>query len=478
MDSLVSGVESLSVEAKFESNEHPCCPLSPSCGPSPTSPSYVPAVGYEPPVMALAPAAPDSARDSAPLVKKRRDNRKARRLVDPRVQKQREVYGGLKGTAPGVPGVSVASCPTTMDVAAATALEKKCPTPTASSSPSCVCLPPKTTQRLGLKPVLFATAAACRAFYAPPAPAPVQPQPPVTTTISASAAPVTVESGMVVTDAISSVTEPVSSAESPTMWRLPQKCTATVSFDFDGSSVATQSPFTWWNPSTWYRLGTRRLDLMPEQVIPVSQLNRGANEEEMPCVRINGDLRNVMVVETEAHWAFWLSPRKRTYVRTISGTVAQMLLSQFQARVPSVERLLDVAARTRTIDVPRVPTVCHVGRKLRTLNLSCVVDNTCHWVRDVKIAACEGAGMNFLPGSGVWNLSNSDTASPMYLYLRSLPLSILRSLCSMAVWRLVAQSILASVVMWLAHVFLPVTLITQLAQSLGANIASSLHHQN
>jgi hypothetical protein len=251
---------------------------------------------------------------------------------------------------------------------------------------------------------------------------------------------------------------------------LPAAFSFTIHFYESGPIVGTV-PFKWWNPFSWYRPGERTWS-EGVCVVPVENNHRGVHEHETEELRKAGDMRYVHAIIRDPCW-FWQTPLIRNERRFISGVLVNEALTRFNSGVPSLDQVQISTERLRSVNVPRGLAQCVVGGlPAAAVNCSSLVDDSVYFARDVKCAAYTSFAQVFRYGpgpSGLDTRSSLVTVGPIANYLRSLPLSALNYVCSIGLWRAVAQHIVVSGVMWLIAVCLPPTL----GMSLLSSVASS-----
>lgn len=256
--------------------------------------------------------------------------------------------------------------------------------------------------------------------------------------------------------------------------KVPENFNFVVWCDEELKPIVEPRAFTWWNPFTWWRPFKKMYKRTGPEVKFEGTYHRGVHEDETKMLRLSADVFPFDVVVEKSHWV-WQDP-KRVVVKNyhVSGVMLNSLLDRFSTNgIPDLVSLESYAARVTGINCPRGIVQLEDGR---AVNLSNIYRNTCYVARDVIAAGLKKTSQLFRYGPAARGEDaryNSGTASAMSDYLHSLPVSLLRSLCSLSFWRTVAQSTLVWWFMSLAQLYLPPTYFTHLASSLAHGTASS-----
>jgi hypothetical protein len=233
--------------------------------------------------------------------------------------------------------------------------------------------------------------------------------------------------------------------------------------------VAPQEPFSWWKPWTWYRNGTRVWSKF-QRVKLAENSHRVIHEENTKCLRDDGDIHQVVVSGYDSHWEWMPARAKPEYKAVVSRTMFTQMCGRYSVDdIPEPERVDNYVVHVASVNWPR--DIVDVAGNVSKLNCVNCGKSTVTLFRDVKysVAAESRLVFPFGPGwQGLPNLFSSVIANPTCAYLLFQLRGLLTYIGSMTVWRAVVQSILVSIVTWLALLYLPLTLGISLQRSLGS----------
>lgn len=244
---------------------------------------------------------------------------------------------------------------------------------------------------------------------------------------------------------------------------------------------APQQPFSWWQPWTWYRNGTRVWSKF-SPIKLVSEDHRGVHEESSKCLRGTGDMYEVVVTGNDSHWNWMPARAKPEYKTVVSQQIFNQLSKRYTAEdMPSTVRTTNYVEHLASVSWPRdivdvkdpvtdeIKKISFVGAGVSTLNL----------FTDVKyVSSAESRRVfPFGPGwQGLPDLYSLVIANPTCSLLLYQLRNIYQFIVSMTVWRAVVQSMVVSSVTWLTLLYLPHALAIPLQRSLGSYLGLPGHH--
>jgi len=238
--------------------------------------------------------------------------------------------------------------------------------------------------------------------------------------------------------------------------------------------VGSEMDYSFFDPRTWRRQGSRQWTVACEYT-PVDKYTRLPQETESKCVRSDGQILS-MIVSTKLCHMNWTDSKVTKRHLCISGVLASAMLHVEPTRVPTYAVLDDFAKHNSSIAYPKAWTllVDSNGKKF-SADLSNIVRNTIEYVRDMRAHALNTGDMLFQLAAVKQGSvpSSSDTASPMWSLLSSIPLKVVQSVVQSPVFTVVGQCILASAVTAVIAVFLPQTMLTRIVSSMARSIGIS-----